>query len=106
MQISEVCRNLQEVKKEVKGLYSTTDIKGDGQVVAISFTDGVIELVPGFEQSDGNYKYPDSNNGGSWKITKPVPEQEEAIKMRAKILYLQGKVTTDAQTINGANHEK
>ena len=32
--------------------------------------------------------------------------REEAIKMRAKILYLQGKVTTDAQTINGANHEK
>ena len=31
---------------------------------------------------------------------------ESAKQMRAKILYLQGKVTTDAQTINGANHEK
>ena len=31
---------------------------------------------------------------------------ESAKQMRAKILYLQGKVTTDAQTINEANHEK
>lgn len=75
---------LQEVKKVVKSLYSTTDIKGDGQVVVISFGDGVIELVPGFEQSDGNYKYPDSNNGGSWKITKPIPEQEETTNMSDK----------------------
>ena len=31
---------------------------------------------------------------------------ESAKQMRAQVLYFQGKVTTDAQTINGANHEK
>ena len=31
---------------------------------------------------------------------------ESAKQMRAQVNYLQGKVTTDAQTINGANHEK
>ena len=31
---------------------------------------------------------------------------ESAKQMRAQVLYLQGKVTTDAQTINEANHEK
>jgi hypothetical protein len=67
---------LQEIKRELQGLYSRTDIKGDGQVVVVSFGDGVVELVPGFEESDRNYKYPDSNGGGSWKITKPIPEQE------------------------------
>ncbi|WP_462271568.1 nucleotide-binding domain-containing protein [Ligilactobacillus agilis] len=72
-----------EVNDELKGIFQLV-FKGDGQVVVISFRDGVIELVPGFEQSDGNYKYPDSNNGGSWKITKPIPEQEETTNMSDK----------------------
>lgn len=78
---------LLEVKKEIKSLYPSTDIKGDGQVVVISFNNGDIELVPGFEQYDSNYKYPDSNDGGSWKITKPIPEQDEATKMSEKTNY-------------------
>lgn len=69
---------LQEIKKEILKTYSSTDIKGDGQVVVISFTDGVLELVPGFKQNDESYKYPNSKNGGSWKTTKPIPEQDEA----------------------------
>lgn len=35
-----------------------------------------------------------------------VDLSESAKQMRAQVLYFQGKVTTDAQTINGANHEK
>lgn len=72
---------LQEVKKEIKLRYSSTKVKGDGQVVVVSFSDGDIELVPAFRQSDNNFKYPDSNNGGSWKITKPLPEIDEAKRM-------------------------
>lgn len=71
---------LQEIKNIIKDLHPKTDIKGDGQVVSIEYNDGVIELVPAFEQSDGNFKYPDSKNGGSWKITKPIPEIEESEK--------------------------
>ena len=35
-----------------------------------------------------------------------VELSESAKQMRAQVLYLQGKVMTDAQTINEANHEK
>lgn len=68
---------LQDVRKAIKKRYSNTDVRGDGQVVVVSFTDYVIEVCPGFLQNDGSYKYPDSHNGGSWKKTDPIPEMEE-----------------------------
>jgi hypothetical protein len=68
---------LQDVRKAILKRYSTTDVRGDGQVVVVSFTNYVIEVCPGFLQSDGSYKYPDSHNGGSWKKTDPIPEIEE-----------------------------
>lgn len=69
---------LQEVKKTIKSRYPKTDIKGDGQAVVINFTDRFysIDLVPAFEQDDGSFKFPDSNDGGSWKKTDPIPEQD------------------------------
>ncbi|MDE5307708.1 hypothetical protein PY546_15635 [Providencia stuartii] len=33
-----------------------------------------MEVQPVFEQDDGSFKYPDTYNGGSWKITKPLDE--------------------------------
>lgn len=69
---------LQEIKNELLKRYPNTKIKGDGQVVVIDYSDGgKIELVPVFKQSDGNFKHPDSRNGGSWKITKPKTEIEK-----------------------------
>lgn len=47
----------------------------DGQIVSISFTDGVtFEIVLVFRNSDGSYTYADSNGGGSWKLCKPKHE--------------------------------
>ena len=56
--------------------YSTSHISADGQVVVISFTDGVrFEIAPAFKYSDGSgYCYPDTNNGGSWKSMDPKAE--------------------------------
>lgn len=65
---------LQEVKTAIKGRYPKTDIRGDGQVVVVSFDNHEVEVVPAFEQDDGSFKYPDTNNGGSWPITKPRSE--------------------------------
>jgi hypothetical protein len=66
---------LQAVSRSIQKTYSSTNTVGDGQVVVVSFTDGVkFEVVPAFKNADGSYKYPDSNNGGSWKITNPKPE--------------------------------
>ena len=66
---------LQEVKEVLLERYPRTKLKGDGQIVSIQFTDYTIELVPGFKRDDDNFDYADSNNGGSWRITKPFPEQ-------------------------------
>lgn len=62
---------LQEVKKTIQSRYPKTDVRGDGQVVVISFTNYQIEVLPAFEYEDGSFLYPDTNNGGSWKTTKP-----------------------------------
>lgn len=72
---------LNEIRDVLKEKYPSTDIKGDGQVVVISFTKYKIELVPGFKQDNNSYKYPDTHDSGSWKITKPIIEIEEANNM-------------------------
>lgn len=71
---------LQEIKNVLKARYPNTDISGDGQVVVIKFNKYTVELVPGFKQSDDRFKYPDTNNGGSWKYTDPLPEISESKK--------------------------
>lgn len=66
---------LQDVKKSLQNTYSTTHLRADGQVIVISFTDGVyFEIVPCFVNDDDSFTYPDTNNGGSWKKTNPKPE--------------------------------
>lgn len=71
---------LQEVRTVLKERYSKTNISGDGQVVVINFNKYTVELVPGFKQSDDKFKYPDTNDGGSWRFTDPLPEIAESKK--------------------------
>lgn len=69
---------LQVVKNSLQKTYSTSHIKGDGQIIGINFDDGIsFEIVPCFINKDGSYTYPDTNNDGSWKTTNPKPEIEE-----------------------------
>jgi len=68
---------LQEIKDCLSERYPKTNISGDGQVVVIEFTKYIVELVPGFKQSDDRFKYPDTHDGGIWKYTDPLREQEE-----------------------------
>ncbi|MGZ0054204.1 SMODS domain-containing nucleotidyltransferase [Bacillus cereus] len=66
---------LQDVKRNLQITYSTSHLKGDGQVIGINFSDGInFEIVPAFINKDGSYTYPDTNNGGSWKVTNPRSE--------------------------------
>lgn len=46
----------------------------DRLVVTATYTNFHVEVQPIFEQDDGGFKYPDTYNGGSWKITKPREE--------------------------------
>lgn len=75
-------RLLQAVKNAVLGTYPNTNIKGDGQVVVVKFSDGMkFEILPAFKNSsiwgwDGTYKYPDTHMGGNWMTTNPKAEQD------------------------------
>lgn len=70
---------LQAVRDSIKKTYSTTHISGDGQVVKLNFTDGICyEIVPAFINKDGeSFTYPDTNDGGKWKVTNPRAEIKE-----------------------------
>lgn len=73
---------LQAVKRSIEKTYSTTSIRGDGQVVLVPFNDGIVfEVVPAFANKDDSFTYPDANDGGRWRITNPKPEIA-AIKSR------------------------
>ncbi len=67
---------LQDVKTVLQKTYSTSDLKGDGQVIGINFTDDInFEVVPAFyNYLEGSYTYPDTNNGGCWRVTDPKRE--------------------------------
>jgi hypothetical protein len=66
---------LQAVRNSLQNTYSSTRLKGDGQVVVVAFNDGIIfEILPCFVNNDDSYTYPDTNNGGTWKTTNPLPE--------------------------------
>jgi hypothetical protein len=65
---------LTDTKDAIKARYPKTTVRVDRLVVSIFYTNFHIEVQPVFEQEDGSFKYPDTYNGGSWKITKPRAE--------------------------------
>ncbi len=66
---------LQAVRVSMQKTYPTSAIGADGQVVVVSFQDGItFELVPVFVNKVGSYNYPDSNDNGHWRTTNPRPE--------------------------------
>lgn len=68
---------LNDARKAIKDRYPSTIVKVDRLVVRVLYKDFHIEVMPAFELTDGSYKYPDTANNGSWKITKPQPELKE-----------------------------
>ena len=61
---------LQEIKECILASYPNTEMRGDGQVVVVSFTDGMkFEVVPAFACEKSQYLYADTHNGGSWKLS-------------------------------------
>lgn len=60
---------LQEMKAVLLRRYPSTDIRGDGQVVVVPFTDGhAVEVLPAWRRSDGKYTVPNTHDGGSWQV--------------------------------------
>ena len=67
---------LQDIKKILQKPYPRTDIRADGQIVSVPFSSYKVEVLPAFKRQDGSYYYPDTHNGGSWKVTNPKAEME------------------------------
>ena len=81
---------LQAVRNSLLTTYSTTRVRGDGQIVCVPFSDGMtFEVLPAFEFDDGSFYYPDTNNGGSWQTTDP---REEISAIRARNLAVNGNL--------------
>lgn len=64
---------LQEVKGVLSGCYSSTKMRGDGQVVVVPFASYELEVVPAFQITDG-YRICDTNEGGRWNTVHPDSE--------------------------------
>jgi len=84
-------RLLQAVKDAVLDTFSRSDVRGDGQVVVVRFSDGIkFEILPAFKHYDylgnwtGTYDYPDSNMGGRWLSTNPKAEQDAMTQKNAE----------------------
>lgn len=80
-------RLLQAVKNAILETFPHSDVRGDGQVVVVNFTDGIkFEILPAFKILDyfgrwtGKYDYPDSNMGGNWLSTNPKAEQDAMVQ--------------------------
>jgi hypothetical protein len=71
-------RLLQDTKTAILERYPKTKVKVDRLVVTVTYTDFLVEVQPVFEQEDQSYYYPDTKDGGSWKVTKP---REEMLKI-------------------------
>lgn len=71
---------LQDVKAILETKYPNTPIKAFGKIVKIEFSETKhdVELVPGWENDDGSFTIPDSENGGSW-IVQRYREEIKAI---------------------------
>lgn len=65
---------LQAVKSSIEKTYPQTAVRGDGQVIQVSFWDMTFEVVPVFPNLDGSFTFPDANGGGSWRTTNPRAE--------------------------------
>lgn len=65
---------LQEIKGFLDEKYTTTDeIKAWGKVVLVKFSENQhnVEVLPAFENEDGTFTIPNSENGGSWDNFNP-----------------------------------
>ncbi|MFQ5963785.1 MAG: nucleotidyltransferase [Candidatus Scalinduaceae bacterium] len=65
---------LQEVKQVLQATYSTTRMRGDGQVIVVQFQSQSVEVVPAFLLTSGQYWICDTHKGGIYKTSDPKAE--------------------------------
>ncbi len=63
---------LQEVRDILQEKYPSSDIRGDGPVVVVNFSnDHFIEVVPAIELTSNKFYIPITTDGGYWKLDDP-----------------------------------
>lgn len=67
---------LQDVKAILEEKYKNTPISAFGKVVVLEFADPQhkVEVQPAWENENGTFTIPNSENGGSWEIVDPRAE--------------------------------
>lgn len=68
---------LQEIRTTLKNRFSTTEeIKAWGKIILINFTESnhTVELLPAWRLDSGEYRIPNTSDGGSWDIWNPSAE--------------------------------
>jgi len=66
---------LQEVKRVLTATYSTTQMRGDGQVVVVPFGHVKIEVVPAFALPNGRFLICETSGDGSYHETDLMAER-------------------------------
>lgn len=67
---------LDKIKSLLKDRYPKSDIAINRYIVRINFSNFKFEILPVFENKEGDFEYPDTYKGGSWKTTKPRKENK------------------------------
>jgi hypothetical protein len=67
-------RLLADAADAIRARYPKTTVRVDRLVVQGIYSNFRVEAQPVFEEHDGSFKYPDTYNGGTWKITRPREE--------------------------------
>ncbi|MBL8122412.1 hypothetical protein JNM87_06740 [Candidatus Saccharibacteria bacterium] len=78
---------LQRARTKLQETYpNTTEIKSWGKVVLVGFGDGQhkVEVLPCYENDDGTFTVPNSENGGSWDNFDPRKEMNEIAESHAQ----------------------
>jgi hypothetical protein len=78
---------LQAVRQILLEKYSTTAIRGDGQVVVVPFSNGhSVEVLPGWRSTTDKFIVPNTHDGGSWQTVDHDAEiaQVETSDKRSK----------------------
>jgi hypothetical protein len=81
---------LQEVRGVLAATFSTTNVRGDGQIVSVPFGTVAVEVLPAFEVPGLGYRHADSNAQGSWRYTNP---KQEMLALRVSNATTGGKTS-------------
>lgn len=97
---------LTDVRDTLAEIYPEQEVKKDRLVVQVNFKNFQVEVQPVFRQPNGDFLYPESYYGGSWKVTKPSAEisaMKEFSRTRSDNLRKLCKMVRAWKNRNGVN---